>query len=256
MAARYSTWSQNCSSVARGRRPGRAGLGGDVRPDVPVERRLAVALQWLEPIADGLTDEGRHEGRHDDPAVRFQPDEHIVHDIARMIAERPSVGVGDRDRRRRDVEHVMHRLRRGVRHIDQHAEPVHPADDLAAEIREPVVSGLVGSAVHPRQRLVVAKRHHAGAERMEDVEHLQPVADADAALDADEGGDLALPLRLRDVGGAQRRQEASGCSAFSARIDWISSSVKRVGSGWFEGQKAAQTCPPTLPSRRRGMSVS
>ena len=58
----------------------------------------------LEPVAQRLRDEARHEGRHHDAAIVLQAAQHVVGRVARMIAEREGVGMRQQDRRLADVE--------------------------------------------------------------------------------------------------------------------------------------------------------
>ena len=103
------------------------------------------------------------------------------------------------------VERGAHRARRHVRQIDEHAEPVHLAHDLAAERREPVVLRAVERGVGPVERHVVGERHVARAHVVVEPQERQRVLDRVAALEAEERRDLprlTLPLARASAVGA------------------------------------------------------
>ncbi len=181
------------------------------------------------------------------PPLGFSPQEHVIHHVAGVVAERARIGMRDGDGRLRHVEHVMLRLRRCVRHVDQQAERVHAGDHLPPEIGEPVVARLVGRAVDPMERLVVAERHHPRAQRMEDVEHLQP-SPMPTPLSTPMKEAILPCRRARATSEAlSAGRKTSGCSAFRARIDWISFERVARGIGLVGGQK------PPRPARRRSL---
>ena len=66
---------------------------------------------------------------------------------------------------------------------------------------------LVGGAVHPVERAVVAQRHHPGAGGMPDAEWRKAVLQPDTALNCHNRCDLPQPLRPGDIGRPRRRQK-------------------------------------------------
>ncbi|MEI2734577.1 MAG: hypothetical protein V9G24_07020 [Rhodoblastus sp.] len=74
--------------------------------------------------------------------------------------------------------------------VDDHAEIVHARDDLPAEIAQALRARLVGGAVAPVERGIVAERHETHAEIVVGVERVEPVLDRRAVLDGDETRDL------------------------------------------------------------------
>ena len=75
--------------------------------------------------------------------------------------------------------------------IDDDSEPVQFADDRPAKGVEPAIARRVGRGIDPVERLVVTKRHQPHAGRMPDAQRAQRNFQPDAALDRDEGSDLA-----------------------------------------------------------------
>ena len=185
-------------------------LGQGLR-HVDVAARLAVlVLERAHPLIGVPADEIGHEGHHDDPAILRDAVEHVVRHVAGVIGERSRVRVREDDRRLRDVEHLTHDIGAHMGEIDHHAEPVQLRDHRPAEGGEAVMARLVGRRIHPIERLVVAKRHQARARRMPHAKRRKAVLQSDAALDGEEGRDLALPLGLADIGGGERAHEDIG----------------------------------------------
>jgi hypothetical protein len=84
--------------------------------------------------AGGLgDDESRVEVHHYHTVVLCQTRQDRIRDVARAGGDGEGARVAGDDRRLRDAEHVVHRLGRDVRDVDEHAEPVHLADDPLAE---------------------------------------------------------------------------------------------------------------------------
>ena len=124
---------------------------------------LRRGLDLERPGAGGRADEERHEGDHADAAVAGQSGQHVVRHVARMITDRPGRGVAEDHRRGGGVQRVVHRGRRHVGQVDQHAEPVHLGDHLAAEVGQPAVHRFVGGRVGPVGVLVVGQGEVADA---------------------------------------------------------------------------------------------
>ena len=168
-AARTASGSSGCS--ARRRRVSR--------------HSASLALRAL----DG--EEPRHEGRADDAARTTDQLDHVVRDVARHVAERAGVRVGEEHRRPRDLDRLPHRVLGHVRQVHEHPEAVQLANDLFAERREAAVRTLAGPRVGPRRVVVVREREVAGAEAREDPERAERGADRLASLDTDHRGHLA-----------------------------------------------------------------
>jgi len=108
--------------------------------------------------------------------------------------------VGEDDRGRGDVQGVAHRFRGNVRQVDEHADPLHLADDLTAEIGEAPSGRIVGRRIGPGQVAVVRECHVPDAERVKRPEDAERGGDRMPALGAEQGRDLATgedPLDVR-----------------------------------------------------------
>ena len=189
----------------------RAGLGGDLGLDlVMVNAFGALAVLVLGravPVARGLADEIRHEGRHHHAAVAGDAVEHVVGDVARVVAEREGVGMRPDQWGAGDVERVMHHLRRDMGEVDDHAELVHPAQHVLAEAGEAVMARGVGGGIAPVGGVVVAERHQAHAEIVIGVERVELAIDRRAVLDGHEQGDAPLGFGSLDIGGGEAGAE-------------------------------------------------
>ncbi len=159
------------------------------------------------PLPARRRDEPGHERGHRDPAVARQPPEYLVRDIPRMIGHGPGRGVREDHRNRRDVEDIAHRVRRHVRQVDEHADPLHLGHDLAAEVRQPAVRGVVGRRVSPRHVAVVGQRHVPDAQRVHRPEYSERAPDRVPALRADQRRHLAGRHDPLNVRGGQRELE-------------------------------------------------
>ena len=158
------------------------------------------------------------------PPFFAMPGEDVVGDVARVIGQGARARVREDDRRLRDVEHLAHHVRRDVRDVDQHAEPVHLAHHLAPERRQPAVRRGVGRRIGPVVVLAMRERHVADAERVVGAQRAEAVLERLAVLHAEERGDLALLTGALDVGGAcgeeervRDRRRSSGGRARSVR---------------------------------------
>src|SRR5690606_7924237 len=162
------------------------------------------------PVDGGLEHELRHERHHRHTAVGGQPFQHVVGDVARVVADRAGGGVREDHRRGGGVQRVPHGGGGDVGEVDQHAEPVHLPHDLAAERGQAARPGLVGRRVGPVHVVVVGERQIAHAEVVQPPQGAQGVGDRVAALRAHQGGDAAVrPGRLH-VGGGQRGRQVLG----------------------------------------------
>ena len=115
--------------------------------------------------------------------------------------------------------------------IDHDAEAVELADDGAAEGVEAAVARGVGRRIDPIEAFVVAKRHQPHARRVPDAQGAQRILQSGAALDRDEGRDLAQGFRLGVVRGPPRRQEHIRMSLLDAadEIDLLERGARRMG---------------------------
>ena len=89
------------------------------------KRRFAVLIfEWTRPIPRSLTDEIRHEGRHNDASLGTNTVKDGVGNIARMIAQGEGVVVRKKDRCARNIEYAVHHAWRSVREINDNPESV------------------------------------------------------------------------------------------------------------------------------------
>ena len=108
------------------------------------------------------------------------------------------------------VERVAHGRGRHVGEVHQHAEAVHLAHHLAAEVGEAVVPGAVERGIGPVEGHVVGEGHVARAEIVVGAQRAERVLDGVAALHAEQRGDpAALELAL-DVGCGERQGQPLG----------------------------------------------
>ena len=91
-----------------------------------------------------------------------------------------------------------------MRQIYEHAEAIHLADDLLAELRKPAVARFIGCGVRPVVGVEVGQRHVADAEPVVVAERTERILDGVPSLDAEERGDAALAVRALDVICAER----------------------------------------------------
>ena len=140
-----------------------------------------------------------------------------------------------------------HRGRRDVREVDEHAERVHLAHDVAAEVGQPAALRLVGGRVRPRQVVVVRQRHVAHAERVQHAQHGERAVDAVPALGAEQRRDPALGVGALDIG--RRRAPASSRSGWCATIRSTKSICSSVAvTARVAGQIARHVHRPELPA--------
>ena len=110
----------------------------------------------------------------------------------------------------RHLDHVPERLVRDVRDVDQHAEPVHLAHHLAAEVGETAVAPDVARGIGPAVAVAPGERHVADAEVVEVLDVLELVLDRVTSLQAHQAGDLAGGGGIPDVLRAHRERQAAG----------------------------------------------
>ena len=96
---------------------------------------------------------------------------------------------------------------RDVGQVDQHAEPLHLPDDLAAERGQAPGGRLVGRRVGPGQVQVVGQRQVPDAEQVQGPQHAQRVRDRMTALGPEQGCDPAAGHDPLHVGSGERQLE-------------------------------------------------
>ncbi|GIE27016.1 hypothetical protein Ait01nite_000610 [Actinoplanes italicus] len=100
-----------------------------------------------------------------------------------------------------------------MRQVDEHADPVHLSDHLAAEVVEPAEPGCVGGAVGPRDVLLVGQGQIPDAQLTEHPQDRQGVADAVAALGTEQPGDPSRPERGLHAVSRRHELEPAGVAA-------------------------------------------
>ncbi len=125
-------------------------------------------------------------------AFRSQVFHHLVRHVARCIADRAARGVRSKRRRLARFQDVVERLVTDVRNVHDHSEPVHFPNDILAEIRQPVVHGLVRRRIRPFIVAAVRKRHVANPQRRITPQHAEIRIDHVPALDSHQCGNLPL----------------------------------------------------------------
>ena len=134
-------------------------------------RRRAEVQQHVEGGAPrarlARIDERAAEVQHHEAAVRRDSAQHVVGQVARHVDERACGRVRRDHRRVRHLDRVPERLVGDVRDVDQHAESIHLANDLPAEVREPAMPPGVAGRVGPAVAVVPGERHVTDAEIVE-----------------------------------------------------------------------------------------
>ncbi len=181
--------------------------------DVVDDRRDVDPRQGLLDLvllpAQGAVQELRQNGDADHPALLGQGLEHLVAEVAVMGRKRPAGRMRGHDRRLRVFQHVPERRIRGVRDVDDHAEPVHLGHDLPAELGQAAVDRLrIARRVGPIGRRPVGQGHEPHARPVELAQHGQVVLDGVAALDADDDRRLALVVSRGGVPGREGQGES------------------------------------------------
>ena len=121
-----------------------------------------------------------------------------------------------RHRRLGHVEHTAHGVMRRVGEIDHDSEAVELANNRAAKGIETIIARRVSGGIDPIERFVVAKRHQAHAGSVPDTQGTQRILKPHAALDRNEGGDLAQGFRFGVVRSPPRREEHIGMGLLDA----------------------------------------
>ena len=108
------------------------------------------------------------------------------------------------------IQRIEHRVLAHMAEIHQHADTLHFAHHILAEIGQPAMLGLVRSAVRPFERLGMRQREIARAEVIHLAQHAQAAIDGTAALHPHQRGDLALLQGRFDIGGTGRQHHVIG----------------------------------------------
>ena len=116
------------------------------------------------------------------------------------------VGVGDRDRARRELGRLDRRAIGRVAHVDDEPDTVHLADDLATHAGDAGVLGLV-AAGGEQGLVVVGQLHEPRAERVADLDEPDVVLDRTRVLEAEEDRRAVARASRVDVGGRPPRQD-------------------------------------------------
>ena len=205
---------------------GRAGLRARPGPAPvahPLDDRVRLVLAEVRADADALgadavRESRRHLAERFERAVRAvlqvmrvegepqhapRPGERREHPI-RLVAPRGPprgrVGVADGDRPLRKLDRFEGRALARMGHVDDHAEPIHLADHLAAHAGHACV--LVLPPARAEQRLVVvAELHEAQAERVQRLDEAQIGLHRGRVLGSEHDGGAARGARALDIGG-------------------------------------------------------
>jgi small ligand-binding sensory domain FIST len=209
-----------------------------------------LGLEAGRPVRAVLRHEARHERDHADAAVPGQPGQHLVGHIPRVVADRAGAGMREDHRGRGDVQGVAHRGRRGVRQVDQHADPLHLADHVAAEVGQPAGRRLVGGRVGPADVRVVGERHIPHAQRVQHPQRAERARDRVAALGAEQRGDPAGREDPLHVGGGQRELQRPGIAGDhrAGQVDLL----EHRGDRLVAGQRGGDIDRPELAADPAG----
>ncbi len=114
-----------------------------------------------------------------------------------MIAELAGIGVAEDRRRLRSLDRLHARSIGAVRAVDHHADAVHLADHLAAEIGEADV--LVVTAAAREIVAIVGEQHLAHAETIIEIDHADIAVERVHAFEIEGDRELALAPGAEDV---------------------------------------------------------
>ena len=244
-----------------GHRVGGLPLGLDAMQLAQVSGVQAAAaglgFEARHPVGALLGDEGGHEGDHADAAVGGQPGQHVVGYVARAVADGPGGAVREDDRGRGHLQRVAHGARGHVRQVDQHAEPLHLAHHVPAEIGQPAGLRDVGGRVGPADVVVVGQRHVPDAEGVQHPQHAEGPGDGVAAFGAEQRRDPAGSEDPIHVVRGQRELEGPGVTRDhpAGQVDLL----EHDGDGALPGQRGRHVDRPELgahPARREPGQVS
>ena len=95
----------------------------------------------------------------DNAALRGKVFHHLVGHVARSVANRATRRVRSDQRCFAGFQRVIKRLIRNVRNVHHHAQPIHLAHHVLAELREPVVHCFVRGRIRPFVIAAVRQSH-------------------------------------------------------------------------------------------------
>src|SRR5690606_21329856 len=154
-----------------------------------LDRRLAAAdMQWIKA-------EAQHAAR---PRIGL---DQVVALVANAGMKGFRVGVRDRDRPFRNLDRFEPGALAAMRDIDDHADPVHLADDLATEPRNPAVVLFVTRAAD-EALVIVRQLHDPDAQLVEHLDQPDIVLDRRRLLESEDDRRSARLLRVPDFRGA------------------------------------------------------
>ena len=81
-----------------------------------------------------------------------------------MIGQRPCRRMRKHDWRLRDIQDIIHRSRRDMRQIDNHAHTIHFPNNFFAESRKPFVPHCIGRRIRPVVAIKMRQRHVTNTE--------------------------------------------------------------------------------------------
>ena len=195
-------------------------------------------------IAEFLRDEAAVEVHLHHAALLGQGHDHIIGHVARVVGQRPARRMRREDRRLADLQRVPKGLVGDVRDVHHHAQAVHLADHLLAEIRQPVVVldlGVVDVArgIRPIVGVGVRERHVAHAQIVVIAQQPEAVFDGVAAFDPHQRGDFSPGVRLFDLFCGGRQDEIVGITSNNVvahRIDHLQRAVGRPVAIYIRGR--------------------
>ena len=189
------------------------------------------------------------------PPLPASAAEHVVGDVARVVADGARRAVAEDHGRGRHVERVAHHVGGDVREVDEHADPVHLADHVAAEVGEPAEHRLVGGGVGPGHVLVVGQRHVAHAERVHHPQRAERGVDRVAALHADQRRDPAAGAWRRRPRSAVRHSARSSGNAVDEAVHEVDL-LERRGDRLVAGERAGHEHRPELAGDAAGRAAA
>src|SRR5262249_42455676 len=149
------------------------------------------------------------------------------------VVEGAAGGVGGDDGGGGRFEGVPERLVGDVGDVDHHAEAVHFANDVFAEIGEAVVFGGMAGGIGPGGGGGVGEGDVADAEGVVGAEHGEVGIDGVAAFEAHEHGDAAAFAGIDEVGGGGGHDEGFGVAGDFAvdGVDLLEGAADGFGGG-------------------------
>ena len=155
--------------------------------------------------------------------------DHVIVHVADVVAQRTAGRVRRNERRLADFECIVKCLVADVRDVHQHSLASHFAYDFLAVVRKAIVRGLVGGGIGPLIVVEMGKGHVADTEIGKDAHHADVVADHVAALDAHQGGNLALRVRAANIFRGARQHDVVGIflDVFAHGVDLIECLLNR-----------------------------